>query len=87
MSASKIGVFANLALAASAVLLPPTITAEDLGDNQAMEGLVVDPFKRVVTLQCPGCPFATVDGDSYKWTPDAGNVFVRDVLHGRTLTD
>ncbi|KAI8938295.1 hypothetical protein NX059_005949 [Plenodomus lindquistii] len=75
MSPSKLGVFANLALAASAVLIPPSITAEELGDDKALAGLVIDPFSRAVTLDCPGCPFASLEGDSYKWTPNAGNAF------------
>lgn len=79
MSPNKLGVFANLALVASAVLIPPSMTAEDLGDNKLMEGFVIDPFSRAVTLDCPGCPFASREGDSYKWTPDAGNSFRLDL--------
>lgn len=76
MSPTKLGIFANLALVASAVLLPPSMTAEDLGDDMAMEGLVVNPFSRAVTINCPGCPFASLEGDSYKWTPDVGSAYV-----------
>lgn len=80
MSLNRLGIFASLALAASAVLIPPTITAEDLGDESAMEGLVIDPFRRSVALECADCPFATVQGDSLKWKADAGNTFVRRLL-------
>jgi hypothetical protein len=76
MSLSKLGVFANLALAASAVLLPPTITAADLGDDSVFEGLVVDPFKRSVALECPSCAVATKDQGKLSWKENAGNTFV-----------
>jgi len=76
MSLTKLGVFANLALAASAVLIPSTITAEDLGDDHAFETLAINPPQRSVALECPGCAFATQEGDSLKWKADAGNAFV-----------
>lgn len=78
MSPSKLGVFANLALAASAVLIPSTISADELGDDNAMETLAIDPFKRTVSLECPGCDFATLEGQSLKWESNVGNSFVRD---------
>ena len=76
MSPSKLAVFANLALAASAVLIPSTITAEDLGDDNALAALAVNPFKRSVALECPGCPSATLEGESVKWTEGVGSAFV-----------
>lgn len=77
MSPSKLGVFANLALAASAVLIPPQIAAEDFGgDDNSLETLAINPFKRSVALECPGCAFATQDGDTLTWNADVGNAFV-----------
>lgn len=76
MSPTKLSVFANLALVASAILIPPSVTAEL---DKAIEGLAIDPFTRTVTLDCPGCPFASLEGDSYEWTPDAGNAFRLDL--------
>ncbi|KAF1945709.1 hypothetical protein EJ02DRAFT_396061 [Clathrospora elynae] len=76
MSPNKLGVFANLALAASAMLIPPTITAEDLGDNNALGMFAIDPFKRSVAVECPGCASATLEGESLKWKADAGNTFL-----------
>jgi len=77
MSLSKLGVFVNLALAASAVLLPPTITAADLEDDHVFEGLVVDPFARSAALECPTCAVASWDPEQEKvsWKPNAGNTF------------
>ncbi|KAF2714380.1 hypothetical protein K504DRAFT_456605 [Pleomassaria siparia CBS 279.74] len=72
------GVFASLALATSAVLIPPSFNADDLGDDLAMETLAVNPFKRTVALDCPGCPFASQDGESLSWTPNAGSHFLLD---------
>jgi|TARA_R110002003_G_scaffold104_12_gene8273 hypothetical protein len=84
MSPSKLGVFANLALVASAVLIPPTITADYVGDDNAMEGLVIDPFKRSAVLECPGCAFATQEEDKLSWKQNVGNAFVSTSpsLHG-----
>ena len=75
MSPNKLGVLASLALAASAVLIPPTITA-DVGDDMAMEGMVIDSFKRSVTLECLECPLASVESGGLKWKTAAGNAFV-----------
>jgi hypothetical protein len=80
MANSKLGIFATLALAASAVLLPPTISIEDLGDDTAMEGLVINPFKRSVALECPGCALATMNKETpitLAWQEGVGNAFVR----------
>ncbi|KAF2030918.1 hypothetical protein EK21DRAFT_64359 [Setomelanomma holmii] len=82
MSLSKLGVFANLALAASAVLIPPTITADDVGDDNAMEGLVIDPFKRTAVLECPGCALAVQAEDRLSWKENAGNAFQLDFAVG-----
>jgi len=76
MSLSKLGVLANLALAASAVLIPSTITTPAFDGDNALEGLAIDPFKRAVTLECPGCPFATLDGETIQWSPNVGSTFV-----------
>lgn len=79
MSLSKLGVFAQLALAASAVLIPSTMTtAEELGDDHAFESLAINPSQRSVALACPGCAFATYDGETLKWKADAGNAFRLD---------
>jgi hypothetical protein len=76
MTLGKLGVLANLALAASAVLLPPTITAADLGDDNAFEGLVIDPFKRAVYVECDTCALAVKDEEKISWKENAGNTFV-----------
>ncbi|KAF1838194.1 hypothetical protein BDW02DRAFT_576500 [Decorospora gaudefroyi] len=78
MSPSKLGVFANLALAASAVLIPSTMITEDLGDDRAVETLTINPFKRSVAVECPKCAFATMEGESLKWKADAGSAFLLD---------
>ena len=72
-----LGAYASLALVGSAVLIPPSFTADDLGDDLAMETLAVNPFKRTVTLDCPGCAFAFQDGKSLSWKQNEGNSFVR----------
>ncbi|KAH6865075.1 hypothetical protein BKA58DRAFT_367068 [Alternaria rosae] len=79
MSPSKLGVFAHLALATSAVLIPSTMTnVEDLGDDHAFESLAINPSQRSVALECPGCAVATLDGKDLKWKSDAGNAFRLD---------
>jgi hypothetical protein len=78
MSPSKLGVFANLALAASAVLIPSTMNMEDAGEGHALEALAVNPLQRSVALECPDCALATLDGESLTWKADAGNTFRLD---------
>jgi hypothetical protein len=78
MSPSKLGVFANMALAASAVLIPSTMNLEGSADGHALEALAVNPLQRSVALECPECAFATLEGDSLTWKADAGNTFRLD---------
>ncbi|KAF3037896.1 hypothetical protein E8E11_004600 [Didymella keratinophila] len=82
MSPSKLGFFANLALVANAVLIPPSMTAAELGDDNALETFAINPFKRIVAVECPGCPVATVDDKTLKWEKDAGNAFLLDFQVG-----
>jgi hypothetical protein len=49
--------------AANAILLPPSLTAADLGDDNAME-VSVDSMKRTVAIELV-------------WLSDVGNSFVR----------
>ncbi|KAF2264192.1 hypothetical protein CC78DRAFT_580699 [Lojkania enalia] len=78
MFSHKLGVYASLVLAANAVLIPPSVGADNLGDDNAMETLAINPFKRTVALECPGCAFATKNGDALSWAQDAGNAFLLD---------
>lgn len=71
-----------MALAANAILLPPQLAADSPDDDKAMEALVVDPFKRSVALECPGCPSASLSGDALQWTQDTGNTFRIDFQTG-----
>lgn len=84
MSPSKLGVFANLALAASAVLIPSTINTDDLGDDKAMEGLVMDPFQQSIAIDCAGCAVATPSEKGLTWERDSGSALVRRIAdaHG-----
>jgi len=63
------------AATASAILLPPGLTAADLGDDNAME-VSVDSMKRTVAVECQTCAFATKEGEALVWKQDAGNSFV-----------
>lgn len=83
----NVGVFASIALAANAILLPPQLAADSPDDDKAMEALVVDPFKRSVALECPGCPSASLSGDAVVWTQDTGNTFVSLPLRLATADD
>jgi hypothetical protein len=78
MSPSKLGLFASLALAVNAVLIPPSVTAADLGDDSALETLAINPYKRTVAVECPGCAVANLEGERLTWAQDAGNTFVSD---------
>lgn len=77
MPPSKLGVFAHLALAASAVLIPSTMSAEDLAGDNALETLATSPFKRTVVLECRDCDYVTVEDDGAQiWNAHAGSAYV-----------
>lgn len=78
MSLGKLGLLASLALAARAVLIPPHMAAAELGDIDAIETLGINPFKRTVAVECPGCAVATAHGDALSWDRSAGNAFLLD---------
>ncbi|KAJ4367780.1 hypothetical protein N0V86_009902 [Didymella sp. IMI 355093] len=82
MSPSKLGLLASLALAANAVLIPPSMAAAELGDDNALETLAINPFKRTVAVECPGCAVASLDGKDLSWEKDAGNAFLLDFQVG-----
>ncbi|KAF2727823.1 hypothetical protein EJ04DRAFT_478444 [Polyplosphaeria fusca] len=65
-----------LVAVADAVLIPPNVAS--LGDDNAMETLAINPFKRTVALECPGCAFAAKEGDALTWAQGAGNAFLLD---------
>ncbi|KAF2179376.1 hypothetical protein K469DRAFT_741604 [Zopfia rhizophila CBS 207.26] len=78
MLARSLGVYASLALAANSALIPPNVGTDSLGDDSAIETLAVNPFKRTVALECPGCALASKEGNALSWTQDAGNSFLLD---------
>lgn len=79
----KLGVYASLALAASAILLPPDVTLESLKDDDALETFAVNPFKRTVTIDCPGCASVSkTEGGPYIWTQNTGNAFALELQVG-----
>jgi len=73
-----VGVIASMALAANAVLIPPETSEASAGDDLAMESLGINPFKRSVSIECPGCPFAKREGDWLAWEEGAGDTYVLD---------
>jgi len=82
MSLSKLGVFTSLALAASAVLIPPGITATDLNTDAAFQAFAIDPSRRSFALECSDCAVATLNGKTLSWKGDVGNAFLLDFAVG-----
>ena len=78
MSPSKLSLFASLALVANAVLIPPSMTAAEFGDDNALETLAINPSRRTIAVECPGCAVATLEGKTLNWEKDAGNAFVSE---------
>jgi hypothetical protein len=85
----NLGGLASLALvaqnAAEAILVPPSMATTEMGDDNAMETLAINPFKRTVALECPGCAFAAKAGNALSWAQGAGNAFVRAACVGLRL--
>lgn len=71
----------NLALAAagaaSAILIPPSVSAAelDLGDDMAME-IAASSYPRSVSIDCPTCEIASPEADGFAWAQRSGNSFV-----------
>ncbi|KAF2201157.1 hypothetical protein GQ43DRAFT_46007 [Delitschia confertaspora ATCC 74209] len=74
----SLGVLATLALVVNSVLIPPNVGLESLGDDNAMETLAIDPFKRTVALECAGCAVAQKEGNMLVWTAQTGNSLLLD---------
>jgi hypothetical protein len=74
---TKAGVYASMALAASAVLIPPHMTADDLGDDLALE-IAVLPTKRTVALECAECASASAEGNRLGWEQNVGATYLLD---------
>ena len=79
MSPSKLGLFACLALAANAIILPPSITAAELGDDNVLETLAINPLQRKVLVDCPECPVARLHNGINWVKEETGNTFVSDL--------
>jgi hypothetical protein len=62
---------------AGAILIPPSVTAAELGDDNAME-IAVNPYKRTVALECPSCAVAIKEVGSLSWSEETGNTFLLD---------
>lgn len=63
---------------ANAIMIPPNVGIEALGDDNSVETMGVNAFKQTVSLDCPRCPLLV--GKSpivVTWKEDAGNAFVR----------
>ncbi|KAH8712278.1 hypothetical protein GQ44DRAFT_730700 [Phaeosphaeriaceae sp. PMI808] len=89
MSPSQLGILANLALAATAVLIPSTMTPDDTGyDHHTIQGLAMNPFQRSVALECPNCPIASPGENPVFVHVGIGNAFLLEFAigsHGDTL--
>lgn len=52
------------------------MSAEDFGDDNALETLVTNPSTRTVVLECPGCSYVTVEEDGAQtWDVHAGSAY------------
>lgn len=65
--------------AASAILIPPSVSSAelDLGDDMAME-ISASSYPRSVSLDCSTCDVASKTADDLVWTQRSGNSFVCD---------
>ncbi|KAF2014596.1 hypothetical protein BU24DRAFT_423508 [Aaosphaeria arxii CBS 175.79] len=72
------GIFASMALAANAILVPPNVAAENLGEDWPAEIMAVSTYKRTVALECPSCAYAIEGANGPSWKMGAGNTFLLD---------
>jgi hypothetical protein len=78
MLSRSLGVYASLALVANSVLIPPNVAVEGLGDDNALETLAINPYKKTVTLECPGCTEAVKIADRLIWTETGDSTYLLD---------
>ncbi|OCL00103.1 uncharacterized protein K441DRAFT_702755 [Cenococcum geophilum 1.58] len=76
------GLCATFALAAHAVMVPPTVSIESLSDDNSIETLGVDAFKQSIKLECPDCPMASGE-KTFVWKQGIENSLVIDFAIGQ----
>lgn len=76
MSPSRLGVFASLALAAGAVLIPSTMVSDEGGNGNTLPLLAMDRSRRPLVLECPGCAFASQNDQTISWEEGVGSSYV-----------
>ena len=75
------GLCATFALAAHAVMVPPTVSIESLSDDNSIETLGVDAFKQSIKLECSDCPMASGE-KTFVWKQGIENSLVCGVTAG-----
>lgn len=77
---------ATLALAAQAILLPPNVALENLGNpgHGMAHAQLHDPYSQIMMLDCAGCAFAkpSKENNGLIWIQGVENALVRS-LHAR----
>ncbi|KAF2807325.1 uncharacterized protein BDZ99DRAFT_465235 [Mytilinidion resinicola] len=81
---SGLGAALALAATASAIIIPPNLGIESIGDDNSIETLGVDAYKQAVTVECPGCPVASGE-KTLKWTQDVGTSYLIDFEIGQDM--
>ena len=66
MLARSLGMFASLALAANAVLIPPSVAGVDSLVSEEIWGS--DPWNKYIAIECDSCPrfFKNLEGKGFK---------------------
>jgi hypothetical protein len=75
---------ATLAVAAQAILLPPNVALESLGNPGHAHTQLHDPYSQTMMLECAGCAFAKQSkaNNGLIWVQGVENALVRS-LHAR----
>jgi hypothetical protein len=81
----SLGLCASLAVAASAIMIPSTVSLERLPPSNKHGSLsLVDPYTQMLQVGCPGCAFAqsTEAGDGFIWTQGVENNLLLNISVG-----
>ncbi|KAI9812784.1 MAG: hypothetical protein M1827_004541 [Pycnora praestabilis] len=77
MLSKTLALSSTFAVAASAFLLPPSVSNEVEDPSKNFHVTIADPYSQVLKLDCPGCLFAKPnEGIGYTWVADVPNSLV-----------
>jgi len=79
----SLGLVASLAVAAQAIMIPPTVSLESthIGSTHGALSLA-DPYTQILQVGCPGCMFAQSSEEGFTWIQGVENNLLLNISVG-----